>query len=121
MAESLAALPTDGSATLGGRLVHLLTQPGLTGPVVLLGGCGVPSYTFDDVVELLPDCWVVRLDRPGLVRTPWPGTLPRLAEETATLAELGEQLGEPMVLVPQHVNQAFRVEIADHGNDESRH
>jgi pimeloyl-ACP methyl ester carboxylesterase len=99
MAESVAALPADGAVHLGGHAVHLITQPGLTRPVVLLGGCGVPSYTWDEVVELLADCWVVRLDRPGLVRTPWPRTLPELSTEVATLADLGAQLGEPMVLV----------------------
>jgi pimeloyl-ACP methyl ester carboxylesterase len=99
MAESVAALPADGTAQLGGVAVHLVTQPGLSRPVVLLGGCGVPSYSWDEVVELLADCWVVRLDRPGLVRTPWPGTLPELSTEVATLADLGAQLGEPMVLV----------------------
>lgn len=74
----------------GGRTVHWVTQDGAGPLVLLLGGCGIPSMHWDDLVDLLPDLWVVRLDRPGLAGTPWPARLPRLAEEIATLSELIE-------------------------------
>lgn len=96
-----ADLRADGSLVtgLGGREVHLLVQAGEGPPLVLLGGCAVPSYAFTDVLARLRGRWVVALDRPGLVRTPWPGRLPSLAEEVATLAALAAALGEPAVLV----------------------
>lgn len=84
---------------LGGRDVHLLVQPGQGPPVVLLGGCAVPSYAFRRVVSRLEGRWTVALDRPGLVETRWPGHLPTLAEEVGTLAALAEALGEPAVVV----------------------
>ena len=85
--------------SLGGRDVHVVAQT-VPGPlVIMLGGCGVPSYSWDDVVELLPDCSVLRLDRPGLVRTPWPGVLPELSAEVQTLVELIERMEAPAVLV----------------------
>lgn len=94
-------LRTAGSRVieLGGRSVHLLIQPGEGPPVVLLGGCAVPSYAFADVVDMLRDRWTVSLDRPGLVQTRWPGVLPTLEQEVATLVALGESLGEPAVMV----------------------
>ena len=50
-------------------------------------------------MELLPDCSVLRLDRPGLVRTPWPGVLPELSAEVETLVDLIERMEAPAVLV----------------------
>lgn len=92
-------LPADGVLSLGGRDVHVIAQT-VPGPlVIMLGGCGVPSYSWDDVVDLLPDCSVLRLDRPGLVRTPWPGVLPELSAEVQTLLELTERMEAPAVLV----------------------
>ena len=92
-------LPADGAVILGGREVHVVTQT-VPGPlVIMLGGCGVPSYTWDDVAELLPDCSILRLDRPGLVRTPWPGVLPELSAEVETLVDLIERMEAPAVLV----------------------
>ena len=92
---------TEGShvVELGGRLVHLQVTPGDGPPVVLLGGCAVPSYAFSLVAARLTGRWLVALDRPGLVDTPWPGHLPTLAEEVATLADLCAALGEPAVVV----------------------
>lgn len=92
---------TAGSHTtsLGGRDVHLLVQPGGGPPLVLLGGCAVPSFAFSRVVGRLAGRWTVALDRPGLVATRWPGHLPTLAEEAATLAALVGALGEPAVVV----------------------
>lgn len=84
---------------LGGREVHWVHQPG-TGPaVVLLGGCGVPFYTWDAVVELLPDATLARMDRPGLGGTAWPGQLPTLQDEVATLADLVRRLGGRAIVV----------------------
>lgn len=85
MVESRTRLPADGQLTLGGRVVHLLRQPGAGPPIVLLGGCGVASYDWDLVAELLPDLALIRLDRPGLMGAPWPDELPLLAAEVATL------------------------------------
>ena len=74
MAESRTRLPADGqvnhTATLGGRVVHLVSQQGAGPPILLLGGCAVPSYDWDLVAELLPDLALLRLDRPGLLGFP---------------------------------------------------
>jgi pimeloyl-ACP methyl ester carboxylesterase len=51
------------------------------------------------VVDLLPDYAVVRLDRPGLAGTPWPGTVPRLDSEVDTLAALVDAAGGVAVVV----------------------
>lgn len=99
-AEPGPALPAGSSVLeLGGRLVHLAVTPGASPPVLLLGGCGVPSYVWDGVADRLSERTVIRLDRPGLVDTPWPGRLPQLDEEVATLAALVERVGGPVVAV----------------------
>ncbi len=92
---------TEGShvTSLGGRLVHLQVVAGPGTPVLLLPGCAVPSYAFRPVETALPGRWLVALDRPGMVDTPWPGRLPTLAEEVATLLALCEALGRPPVVV----------------------
>jgi pimeloyl-ACP methyl ester carboxylesterase len=86
-------------ASFGGRQVHLVSTVAGQPTVLLLGGCGVPSYVWDDVAALLPDLSMLRLDRPGLMETPWPGRLPELAEEVATLAELVDAIAGPVVVV----------------------
>ena len=108
MAEAHTALPADGLATLGGRCVHLLTQTGTGPPVVLLGGCGVPSYDWDRLADLLPDLALIRLNRPGLMGTPWPGELPRLAAEVDTLVALLESTGSTVVVA--HSMASFHAE-----------
>jgi pimeloyl-ACP methyl ester carboxylesterase len=108
MAEAYTALPADGLATLGGRCVHLVTQPGTDPSVVLLGGCGVPSYDWDQVADLLPDLALIRLDRPGLMGSPWPGELPRLAAEVDTLLALLESAGPAVVVA--HSMASFHAE-----------
>jgi poly(3-hydroxyoctanoate) depolymerase len=108
MPEAHIALPADGLATLGGRCVHLVTQTG-TGPsVVLLGGCGVPSYDWDQLADLLPDLALIRLDRPGLMGSPWPGELPQLAAEVDTLVALLESAGPAVVVA--HSMAGFHAE-----------
>jgi len=98
-AADLVRTPGSHVTRLGGRAVHLLVQPGEGPPLVLLGGCAVPSYAFRRVLPRLLGRWTVALDRPGLVGTPWPGTLPTLAEEVGTLVALVDALGEPAVVV----------------------
>ena len=84
---------------LGGRLVHWLRQGSGRPPVILIGGCGVPSSAWTYLLPALGELEVVRFDRPGLLGTPWPGTLPTLAAEVATLVALIEQVDGPVVLV----------------------
>jgi poly(3-hydroxyoctanoate) depolymerase len=108
MTEALTRLPADGLTTMGGRIVHVVTQPGAGPPVVFLGGCGVPSYEWDFVADLLPDLALVRLDRPGLMGSPWPEELPRLAAEVDTLEALLETVGAAIVLA--HSMAGFHAE-----------
>ena len=108
MVESRIRLPADGQSTLGGRVVHLVSQPGAGPPILLLGGCGVPSYDWDLVAELLPDLALIRLDRPGLLGSPWPGELPRLADEVATLEALLVTVGPAAVVA--HSMAGFHAE-----------
>jgi pimeloyl-ACP methyl ester carboxylesterase len=84
---------------LGGREVHWGHQVGDPPAVVLLGGCGVPSHIWDDVVARLPGVELALLDRPGLGGTAWPGSLPRLSQEVATLVDLIKRLGASALLV----------------------
>ena len=86
-------------AELGGRAVHWVHRPGARPTVLLLGGCGVPYYTWDRVLDELSEIEVVTLDRPGLVGTPWPGVLPQLGHEVASLTDLVHHLDGPVVLV----------------------
>ena len=81
----------EHDAVLGERTAHLTVEHGAGPPVILISGCGMPSYVWDPVVRHLPGRQIVRLDRPGMGGTPWPDRLPTLAEETATLTELAEQ------------------------------
>jgi poly(3-hydroxyoctanoate) depolymerase len=94
---------------LGGRTVRRRDQPGTEPPIVLLGGCGVPALRYDDVVPLLYGRRVIRLDRPGLGGTDWPGTLPTLADEVATLVDLVEETGARAIVVA-HSMAAFHAE-----------
>lgn len=84
---------------LGNRLVHLVEVGGARPTVALLGGCGVPYYQWDEVVAEVTPLATVRLDRPGLSGTPWPGVLPTLAAEVATLEDLLQRVDGPVVLV----------------------
>jgi poly(3-hydroxyoctanoate) depolymerase len=95
--------------TAGGRAVHVVEQDGASPTVLLLGGCGVPFYAWDAVLELLGDRRIVRMDRPGLAGTPWPGRLPTLGEEIATLVDLIDSLGSAPVVVA-HSMAGFHAE-----------
>ena len=108
VAQTQTVLPTDGFATLGGRVVHVANQAGDGPPIVLLGGCGVPSYDWDSVTDLLPDAALFRLDRPGLLGSEWPGELPQLAAEVAMLEALVALTG-PAIIVA-HSMAGFHAE-----------
>ena len=83
----------------GGRAVHIVEQAGDAPVVLFLGGCGVAYYAWDSVVALLGGRRIVRMDRPGMAGTPWPGRLPTLAEEVDTLADLIGMIGSIPVIV----------------------
>lgn len=92
--------PADGGSprtalehdvVLGSRVAHLTVEEGDAPPLILISGCGMPSYAWDPVVRQLRGHQIVRLDRPGMGGTPWPDRLPTLAAETATLIDLAEQ------------------------------
>jgi pimeloyl-ACP methyl ester carboxylesterase len=85
--------------SLGGREIHLVSSPGPGPVIVFLGGCGVPSYHWEQVVERLGPSRTVLMDRPGLLGTRWPGTLPTLDDEIATLADLVGRIPAPVFLV----------------------
>lgn len=91
MGDAQSGNVVERDAVLGERTTHLTVEYGEGPPVILIGGCGMPSYAWDPVVRHLPGRQIVRLDRPGMGGTAWPDRLPTLAEETATLAELAEQ------------------------------
>jgi len=103
-----AARSAPRDALLGGRLVRVTVEPGDSPPVILLAGCGMPSYAWDPVVRLLAGHRIVRLDRPGMGGTPWPGRLPTLAEETATVTELAAE--HPSGVVVAHSMASFHAE-----------
>jgi pimeloyl-ACP methyl ester carboxylesterase len=91
--------PAEANEELGGRLVHWVRRGSGRPPVLLLGGCGVPSTAWEPLLPALDGHQVVQLDRPGLLGTPWPGVLPTLEAEVATLTALVERVGGPAVLV----------------------
>lgn len=84
---------------LGGRAVHLVESPGPSPVIIFLGGCGVPSYQWSAVVEGIGPAHTLLMDRPGLLGTRWPGTLPTLEDEIATLTDLVGLVAGPLVLV----------------------
>jgi pimeloyl-ACP methyl ester carboxylesterase len=91
--------PAEANQELGGRHVHWVRRGGGRPPVLLLGGCGVPSTAWEPLLPALDGYQVVQLDRPGLLGTPWPGVLPTLEAEVATLTALVERVDGPVVLV----------------------
>lgn len=101
--------PAGSVSQFGGRLIHWHNQPGADPTIVLMNGCGLSCEHWQLVIDLLPDLHVVTYDRPGLGGTPWPGRLPRLAEEVASLADLVRDRGAPAVLVA-HSMASFHAE-----------
>lgn len=97
---------------LGGREVHWVHEVGAQPLVVLLGGCGVPCYRWDEVIALLPGVEVARIDRPGIGGTRWPQVLPRLADEVATVADLIARLGGPAVVVGHSMGGLYAEAVA---------
>ncbi len=93
---------------LGDRTVNVIVEPGSGPPVLLLSGCGMPSYAWDPVARLLVGHQLVRLDRPGLGGTPWPDQLPTLADETATVIGLAER--HPGGVLVAHSMASFHAE-----------
>ena len=66
---------------------------------MLLGGCGVPYPMWHRMLDVAPEADLIRMDRPGMSGTAWPGVLPRLADEVATLSGLISTIGEPVIVV----------------------
>ena len=88
---------------LGGRLVTTDGSSGVGPPVILLAGCGVPHTLWEAVRAGLLGRRVVWLDRPGMGGTPWPGRVPTLSEEVATLAELAVREDAPVIWVAHSI------------------
>ncbi|CAI9407833.1 alpha/beta fold hydrolase [Aestuariimicrobium sp. T2.26MG-19.2B] len=107
----MAGLEPHGEVVdLGGRTVQVRTRAGEGRPIVLIAGCGLAMQFWRDVADSFDGReWLVSYDRPGIGGTPWPGTLPTLTEEQATLVALLERLGSPAVLVG-HSMASFIVE-----------
>lgn len=98
----------ERDVVLGGRIAHLTVEPGDEPPLIMISGCGMPSYAWDPVVRHLRGHQIVRLDRPGMGGTPWPDQLPTLADETETLIELAEQ--HPGGVLIAHSMASFHAE-----------
>lgn len=90
---------TDRVDRFGGRTVRWLRRPGAGTPTLLLGGCGVPYPMWHRVLTASPGTDLIRMDRPGMSGTEWPGVLPTLAEEVGTLAGLIAAVAEPVIVV----------------------
>lgn len=85
--------PTQHVDRFAGRLMHWQLRGG-TGPaVVLVNGAGISMEHWERVVERLPGRRVLRFDRPGMGGTAFPGRLPTLDEEVASLAALVRETG----------------------------
>lgn len=77
--------------------------------MLLVAGCGMSMHYWADVVRRMPGSWLAAFDRPGLGGTRWPGHLPSLAQEVATLQQVVHELGRPSILVA-HSMAAFHAE-----------
>ncbi|MEL4356929.1 MULTISPECIES: alpha/beta fold hydrolase [unclassified Luteococcus] len=93
-----------------GREMHWREREGTDPAVVLMSGCGLAMEFWRDLIGLLPGVRVLSYDRPGMGRTRWPGHLPRLAEEVASLAELLDQRGITRAVLVAHSMAAFHAE-----------
>lgn len=94
----------------GGRQFHVRARDGEGPAVVLMSGCGLAMEYWRPVTDLLPGRRVIAYDRPGLGGTPWPGHLPTLDEEVASLADLLDQLSLGGVTLVAHSMASFHAE-----------
>lgn len=94
----------------GGRQFHVRARDGEGPAVVLMSGCGLAMEYWRPVADLLAGRRVIAYDRPGLGGTPWPGHLPTLDEEVASLADLLDQLGLGGVTLVAHSMASFHAE-----------
>lgn len=108
---------TDRFDRFGDRTVRWLRRTGSGTPILLLGGCGVPYPLWDPVLEHLSDADVIRMDRPGLSGTEWPGVLPRLTEETDTLSQLLKHVNEPVIVAAHSMAGPHAEALARHHPD----
>ncbi len=101
--------PVGTVSLFGGREIHWRERVGERPLVVLMAGCGLAMEYWREVVEHLPGLDLVAYDRPGMGGTRWPGHLPSLAEEVATLVDLIGDRGGPAILVA-HSMASFHAE-----------
>ncbi len=102
--------PRGQVSRFGGREVHWRLREGQGPTVVLMAGCGLAMEFWADVAAGLGGRRVLAFDRPGLGGTRWPGHLPRLDEEVATLTELLEGHGDGPAVLVAHSMAAFHAE-----------
>lgn len=102
--------PLGTVARFGGHDVHWRERQGDGPPIVLMAGCGLAMEFWRQVSLGLPERHVVAYDRPGMGGTTWPGHLPRLATEVATLRDLVATLGDEPVVLVAHSMAAFHAE-----------
>lgn len=101
--------PRGDVVRLAGRDFHWLSREGAGVPVLLMSGCGLAMEFWEPLLPLLSERRVVTYDRPGMGGTPWPGRLPTLADEVASLVALIGIIGAPVVLVA-HSMASFHAE-----------
>nr|WP_284711290.1 alpha/beta hydrolase [Brevibacterium sp. XM4083] len=77
-------------------------------PVLLLNGCAIAAASWAPVIEAMPDRDVIASDRPGFAGTAWPGILPDLATEIASMERAIS--GHERVVIVAHSMASFRAE-----------
>lgn len=93
-----------------GREFHVREHEGDAPPVVLMSGCGLAMEYWREVNRRLGDRRVLAYDRPGMGGTEWPGKLPTLAQEVASLADLFDQQGIRGAVLVAHSMASFHAE-----------
>ena len=101
--------PVGFVSSFGGREIHWRERPGEDPPVVLMAGCGLSMEYWREVAQQMGGTRVVAFDRPGMGGTTWPGHLPTLDEEVATLVDLITDRGGEAILVA-HSMASFHAE-----------
>ncbi|MEL4505883.1 alpha/beta hydrolase [Luteococcus sp. H138] len=102
--------PKGRVALCAGRQLHWRERVGEEPAVVMMNGCGLAMEFWRDLIGLLPSVRVLSYDRPGMGGTAWPGHLPSLDEEVASLADLLDQRGIAGVVLVAHSMAAFHAE-----------